>query len=120
MKAIRMLGATLVLAVATMIPARANVFVGIGFGPVLAPVPYAYAPPVCDYGFYQFYPYSCAPYGYYDSDWFFGGATQSMGSPETKLAAAIWADGGGMKQGWIEKDCDGMETGCAEKKISCD
>ena len=45
MRTIRMLGVTLILAVATMIPAKANVFVGIGFGPVLAPVPYAYAPP---------------------------------------------------------------------------
>jgi hypothetical protein len=29
--------------------------------------------PVCAYGYYDFAPYNCAPYGYYGPDWFVGG-----------------------------------------------
>src|ERR1700690_397022 len=29
--------------------------------------------PVCPYGYYDFTPYNCAPYGYYGPDWFVGG-----------------------------------------------
>ena len=31
------------------------------------------APPVCPYGYFDYAPYSCAPYGYYGPDWFSGG-----------------------------------------------
>ena len=31
------------------------------------------APPMCPYGYYDFAPYNCAPYGYYGPDWFDGG-----------------------------------------------
>lgn len=31
-------------------------------------------PPVCAYGFYPYYPYACAPYGYWGPQWFVGGA----------------------------------------------
>ena len=41
---------------------------GVGVGPV-----YVGAPPVCAYGYYPYYPYACAPYGYYGPDWFVGG-----------------------------------------------
>ena len=41
---------------------------GVGVGPV-----YVGAPPVCPYGYYSYYPYACAPYGYYGPDWFVGG-----------------------------------------------
>ena len=47
-------------------PARAQVSFGIGIG-----VPYA--APVCTYGYYDYAPYACAPYGYYGPDWFIGG-----------------------------------------------
>jgi hypothetical protein len=30
-------------------------------------------PPVCPYGYFDYAPYSCAPYGYYGSEWFRGG-----------------------------------------------
>src|SRR6266849_9017595 len=43
---------------------------GIGIG---APVYYGPAP-VCAYGYYDYYPYACAPYGFYGPDWFVGGA----------------------------------------------
>jgi hypothetical protein len=44
-------------------PSQAQVAVGVGFGP----------PVGCSYGYYNYYPYACAPYGYYGPDWFAGG-----------------------------------------------
>jgi hypothetical protein len=29
--------------------------------------------PVCPYGYFDYVPYNCAPYGYYGPDWFNGG-----------------------------------------------
>jgi hypothetical protein len=31
------------------------------------------AEPVCPYGYYDYAPYNCSPYGYYGPDWFNGG-----------------------------------------------
>ena len=31
------------------------------------------AAPVCPYGYFDYAPYNCAPYGYYGSEWFSGG-----------------------------------------------
>jgi hypothetical protein len=42
--------------------AQVNVEVGLGVAPV------------CPYGYYDAAPYECAPYGYYGSEWFSGGA----------------------------------------------
>ena len=39
----------------------------VGVGPVYGPAP------VCAYGYYGYYPYACAPYGYYGPSWFNGG-----------------------------------------------
>ena len=47
--------------------AEVRVGVGIGFGGYVA------GPPVCSYGYYQDYPYGCAPYGYYGPSWFANG-----------------------------------------------
>jgi hypothetical protein len=41
--------------------APAQIVVGIG------------AAPMCPYGYYDYAPYSCSPYGYYGPDWFNGG-----------------------------------------------
>jgi hypothetical protein len=41
--------------------ARAQVSVGIGIG---GPAP------ICPYGYFDYPPYDCAPYGYYGPDWF--------------------------------------------------
>jgi hypothetical protein len=46
---------------------RVAIGVGIG-GPG-----YVGVAPVCDYGYYNYYPYACAPYGYYGPEWFDGG-----------------------------------------------
>jgi hypothetical protein len=48
--------------------ASAQVAVGIGIG-----APGYIAPPACPYGYYDYYPYDCAPYGFYGPDWFVGG-----------------------------------------------
>ena len=49
--------------------AQAQVAVGVGVG-----YPgYVYGPPVCEYGYYGYAPYACAPYGYYGPSYFLGG-----------------------------------------------
>jgi len=50
--------------------AHAQVAVGVRVGPVVAGVGPA---PVCAYGYYGYYPYACAPYGYYGPSWFVNG-----------------------------------------------
>lgn len=41
--------------------AQAQVTIGIG------------VEPVCPYGYFDYPPYACAPYGYYGPEWFHGG-----------------------------------------------
>lgn len=48
--------------------AQVRVGIGIGVGPA-----YVGGPPVCSYGYYDYYPYACAPYGYYGPDYFVNG-----------------------------------------------
>jgi hypothetical protein len=52
--------------------AQAQLSVGIGIGVPAAPVVVGPAP-LCAYGYYSYYPYACAPYGYYGPSWFSGG-----------------------------------------------
>lgn len=44
--------------------AVSQVSIGVNVGP----------PPVCPYGYYDYAPYNCAPYGYYGPQWFANGA----------------------------------------------
>ena len=60
----------LLLPAAAYSHAQVSVGVGIG-GPVYGG--YGYPAPVCSYGYYGYYPYACAPYGYYGPSWFSGG-----------------------------------------------
>jgi hypothetical protein len=53
----------ILLSLTLMIPANAQVSVGVNIGPE----------PVCQYGFYPTYPYDCADEGFYDSSWFYEG-----------------------------------------------
>ena len=50
-----------------------RVFVGVGpgyyYGPAYYERAYVGTPPVCAYGYYGYYPYACAPYGYYGPDY---------------------------------------------------
>ncbi len=45
-----------------------RVVIGVGVGPA-----YVGPAPVCAYGYYGYYPYACAPYGYYGPDYFVSG-----------------------------------------------
>jgi hypothetical protein len=49
---------------------QAQVNVGISIG----------AAPDCPYGYYDYAPYACSPYGYYGPEWFSGGAFIGAGS----------------------------------------
>ena len=50
---------------------RVGVAVGSGYGPVYGGY---YGPaPVCAYGYYDYYPYECAPYGYWGPSYFVNG-----------------------------------------------
>src|ERR1700722_14020441 len=46
-----------------------QVAVGVNIGPA----------PVCPYGYFDYAPYDCAPYGYYGPDWFTGGVFLGAG-----------------------------------------
>jgi hypothetical protein len=60
----------LVVGLATFIPkAQGQVSVGVNIG----------AAPVCPYGYFDYAPYDCAPYGYYGPDWFVGGVFLGAG-----------------------------------------
>ena len=48
----------------TVPKAHAQISVGVNLG----------AAPACPYGYYDYAPYSCSPYGYYGTEWFSGGA----------------------------------------------
>ena len=49
--------------------APAQVSIGVNIGPA----------PVCPYGYFDYAPYDCAPYGYYGPDWFVGGVFLGAG-----------------------------------------
>ena len=49
--------------------APAQISVGVNLGPA----------PVCPYGYFDYAPYDCAPYGYYGPDWFVGGVFLGAG-----------------------------------------
>ena len=50
-------------------PARSQVAVGVNIG----------VAPVCPYGYFDYSPYDCAPYGYYGPDWFVDGVFIGVG-----------------------------------------
>src|SRR5450759_1493232 len=83
--------------------AEVRVGVGFGFGGYVA------GPPVCAYGYYQDYPYSCAPYGYYGPSWFANGIF---------IGAGPWYhgwghpfDGRGYGRGLERRSCGGRGYG---------
>ena len=50
---------------ATLAPALVSINIGVA--------------PVCPYGYFDYAPYDCAPYGYYGPDWFVGGVFLGAG-----------------------------------------
>ena len=56
-----------------MVPlAYSQAQVGVGIGVNVGPG-YVAGPPVCQWGYYNYYPYACAPYGFYGPNWFANG-----------------------------------------------
>src|SRR5208283_6216147 len=51
--------AVAMLSFARVAPAQVSISIGVE--------------PVCPYGYFDYAPYNCAPYGYYGPDWFNGG-----------------------------------------------
>src|SRR5260370_33137266 len=68
MRYLKYLALLAICTLAVAAPSHAQVVVGVGVGPgYLGPAP------ICEYGYYGYYPYACAPYGYYGPDYFEGG-----------------------------------------------
>ena len=57
--ALSAVASALLLTAGTVAPAQIAVGIGVA--------------PVCPYGYFDYAPYDCAPYGYYGPDWFNGG-----------------------------------------------
>ncbi len=53
--------------------AQAQIAVGVRVGPGYYDYDHLGPPPNCLYGYYSYFPYACAPYGYYGPDYFIGG-----------------------------------------------
>lgn len=54
-------------------------------------------PPVCPYGYYDYAPYNCAPFGYYSPAWFTGGVF---------IGAGPWFAGPVGFHGWVDRHYD--------------
>jgi len=69
----RFLKYSLLIAVLTLPLALSQAQVSFGVrvgGPVYYGSAYGYGPPVCPYGYYDYSPYACAPYGFWGPEWF--------------------------------------------------
>jgi len=76
--------------------AQVRVGVGVGFGPG-----YVGGPPVCAYGYYNYYPYACAPYGYYGPDWFANGVFVGAGPWYHGYRGYYYSRPGYWRRGWV-------------------
>ena len=59
--------------------ASAQVRVGVAIGGPQVGVAIGGPPPVCSWGYYDYYPYACAPYGYYGPGYFYNGIFLGVG-----------------------------------------
>jgi hypothetical protein len=81
---------TAAAAVFTLMPAQkaeAQVSFGINIG----------TPPVCEWGYYGYAPYNCAPYGYYGPEWFNNGVF---------IGAGRWYHGPASFHGGVNRSFD--------------
>jgi len=77
-----------VLAVALLSgPSQGSAQIGVDIG----------VAPVCPYGYFDYAPYDCSPYGYYGPDWFVGGVF---------LGAGPWFRGGSGFYGHVDNRYD--------------
>ena len=96
MRSLRLVLLAALLVVPLTMKADAQIAVGVGIGPAVVAAPIEYGPPVCEYGYYAYYPYSCAPYGYYGPEWFGGGIFIGAGP----WYRGGWGRGWGHRGGW--------------------
>ena len=73
-------------------PAQGSVGIGIGGGGIGIGMA-----PGCPYGYFDYAPYDCSPYGYYGPDWFNGGIF---------LGAGPWFHGRGNFYGHVDNRYD--------------
>jgi hypothetical protein len=79
--------------------AQVRVGIGVGVGPA-----YVAGPPLCAYGYYDYYPYACAPYGYYGPQYFVDGIFIGAG-PWYHWGHPAWFwNGGGYRGGDWDRD----------------
>src|SRR5580700_8307382 len=89
---------------------QAQVSVGVGFGPG-----YVGGPPACEYGYYGYAPYACAPYGYYGPDWFYGGVFIGAGPWFHGFRGGYWGRGGFGGRGFAGRGFEGRGAGFAAR-----
>ena len=83
--------AVALLSAGSLAPAQIGIGIGVGVAPV------------CPYGYFDYPPYDCAPYGYYGPDWFNGGLF---------IGAGPWFHGPrGFYGHWTTATILGMATG---------
>ena len=75
MRYLKILALAAILAVPA-IYAQAQVAIGVQIGPDYG---YYNPPPVCEFGYYPYYPFDCAPYGYWGPQWFVSGVFIGVG-----------------------------------------
>lgn len=78
---------TLAIGLLTAGSAKAPAQISVGIG----------VAPVCPYGYFDYAPYDCAPYGYYGPDWFAGGLF---------IGAGPWFHGGHGFYGHVDNRYD--------------
>jgi hypothetical protein len=77
------LGAAALVCVPAAAPAQIGISIGVA--------------PVCPYGYFDYAPYACSPYGYYGPDWFNGGLF---------IGAGPWYHGGAGFYGHVDNRYD--------------
>ncbi len=90
MRALKYLLMLAIVASVVLLPAptvQAQVSLGVNIG----------AAPVCPYGYYDYAPYNCAPYGYYGPEWFTSGVF---------IGAGPWFHGGEGFYGHVDHNYD--------------
>jgi hypothetical protein len=90
MKRIKLFSLAAIAAVSLLLAApsaRAQVSFGVQIG----------GPPVCPYGYFDYAPYNCAPFGYYGPEWFHDGIF---------IGAGPWFHGPDHFRGWVNRHYD--------------
>jgi hypothetical protein len=78
--------------------AAATVFIAVGAPKIEAQIGISIGvAPACPYGYYDYTPYRCAPYGYYGAEWFNG---------RTFIGAGPWFHGSNEFRGHVNNNFD--------------